>query len=443
MANPNPRDDNRIPTMGVANATSGFASIPVAGLNLFSGYGAIAMAIVDGNGTQITSFGGGTQYTNGAAAPTNPIGTMPVFNNAGTISQVSNTIGLPVNIVGGSSSGTQYADGAARGTATGTLGMVDDGTLIQSQTGSTLGEAFSIIRDAAGNARGANVDANNTLLMNNAYKLDSTNDSVTASNTTGNVASGVADSGNPVKVGAVYNSTQPSLTTGQRVDLQTGSRGSLRTEIFGANGTIGASALAPSDGVSQQNGIATFSQNLVYNGTTLDRLRSAAGGTGTQAIGGLTASGSSLAVAPVTIGGQAKTANPTAVTDGQVVNATFDKLGKQVVVGSIRDLKVNQITTIAASTSETTVLTSVASTFLDVYGVIVVNSSATATNVSFKDSTAGTTRFNIYVPAGDTRGFMLPESGAVAQTTVANNWTATSSASVTSLVITMLAVKNI
>lgn len=158
---------------------------------------------------------------------------------------------------------------------------------------------------------------------------------------------------------------------------------------------------------------------------------------------GTTASGASLTANPITIGGLGKTANPTAVTDGQVVNSLHDKLGKRVVVGSIRDLKVNQLTTITASTAETTVLTAVASTFLDVYGVIVVNSSATATNVSFKDSTSGTTRFNIYVPAGETRGFMLPESGGFNQTTVNNNWTATSSASVSSVIITMLAVKNI
>lgn len=158
---------------------------------------------------------------------------------------------------------------------------------------------------------------------------------------------------------------------------------------------------------------------------------------------GDTASGSSDAGNPNKIGGVGKTSNPTAVTDGQRVNAIFDKLGKQVVVGSIRDLKVNQITTITSSTSETTVLTAVASTFLDVYGVICVNSSGTATNVSFKDATSGTTRFNIYIPAGETRGFMLPESGAVAQSAVNNNWTATSSQSISSLIITMLAVKNI
>lgn len=167
-------------------------------------------------------------------------------------------------------------------------------------------------------------------------------------------------------------------------------------------------------------------------------------GTGTFAVqaAGPTTSGSSLTASPLTIGGLAKTANPTAVTDGQVVNGLYDKLGKTIAVGSIRTLKVNQITTITSSASETTVLTQVASTFLDVYGCIVTNTSATSVTVAFKDSTSGTTQFNIAVPAGDTRGFMLPEGGAIKQGTINNNWTATTQ-SVASVIITMLAVQNI
>ncbi len=162
-----------------------------------------------------------------------------------------------------------------------------------------------------------------------------------------------------------------------------------------------------------------------------------------QPVAGDTAAAATLSSKPVTTGGLAKTANPTAVTDGQVVNALHDKLGKQVVVGSIRDLKVQQQTTITTSTSETTVLTAVASTFLDVYGVICTNISGTGVHVIFKDATTGTERFRIYVPANDTRGFMLPESAAHCQAAVNNNWTATCSASITSLYITMFAVKNI
>jgi hypothetical protein len=157
---------------------------------------------------------------------------------------------------------------------------------------------------------------------------------------------------------------------------------------------------------------------------------------------GSTAAGASITTAPVTTGGQAKTANPTAVTDGQVVNATYDKLGKQVVVGSIRDMKGDATITLTTSTSETTLIAQVASTFLDVYGVIVENTSASASEITFRDTTGGSARFYIYVPAGETRGFMLNESAGFKQATVNTNWTAQSSASVTSIKIAVLYVKN-
>jgi hypothetical protein len=159
-------------------------------------------------------------------------------------------------------------------------------------------------------------------------------------------------------------------------------------------------------------------------------------------IEGKTAAAASITAKPVTIGGQAKTANPTAVTDGQVVNTTHDKLGKLIAVSALRDLKAMQSTTITASASETTIVTAIASTFNDLFGLILTNSSATPTNVTIKDSTGGTTRAVIYVPAGDTRGFMLGAGEALPQSTVNTAWTATSSASITSLFVSAYYVKN-
>jgi len=49
------------------------------------------------------------------------------------------------------------------------------------------------------------------------------------------VASGATDSGNPHKIGGVFNTTQPTVTTGQRVDLQTNNRGALLV-ASGVNG---------------------------------------------------------------------------------------------------------------------------------------------------------------------------------------------------------------
>ena len=145
---------------------------------------------------------------------------------------------------------------------------------------------------------------------------------------------------------------------------------------------------------------------------------------------------------PVKIGAVGHTANPTAVTDGQRVNAIADKLGKQICVGSIRELKGKQITTIS-TTGETTIITAATGFFLDVYGLIVANTSATACNIAFKDATAGTTEFNLVVPGNDTRGFMLPEGAAITQSTASNVWSATLGTAVTSIIITALYVKNL
>lgn len=117
--------------------------------------------------------------------------------------------------------------------------------------------------------------------------------------------------------------------------------------------------------------------------------------------------------------------------------------GQTLTANAPRGRKLHQITTITSSTSETTVLTAAASTYHDVYGIIVTNTSSTATEVSFKDATAGTTRFTISAPANDTRGFMVPVDAAVVQSATNNNWTATCADSVASIIVTVLAVKNL
>lgn len=146
---------------------------------------------------------------------------------------------------------------------------------------------------------------------------------------------------------------------------------------------------------------------------------------------------------PQKVGGQARTTNPTPVTDGDRCNFITDKLGKQVVVGSIRILKGRQVTTITSSTVETTIVTAGgASVFLDLYGLMLTNTSGTATEVTVRDATAGGTISSFMVPAGDTRGFTLGESAAMTQGTANNNWTATCTTSVASLKVTALYVKN-
>lgn len=146
---------------------------------------------------------------------------------------------------------------------------------------------------------------------------------------------------------------------------------------------------------------------------------------------------------PVKVGAMARTSNPAAVANADRVNFIADKLGKQITVGAIRELKGLQKTTITTSTGETTIVSAVASTYLDLYGLILANTSATIVTVTIRDTTGGSAIAIIEVPANDTRGFMLPVDSAIPQTTVNTNWTAQGDASITSLEITALYVKNV
>lgn len=242
--------------------------------------------------------------------------------------------------------------------------------------------------------------------------------------------------------------TQPTASLLNATVTGSGTAGSAATGVQTIQGIASMTPVQVSQATAANLnatvvGTGTFAVQATLAAETTKVIGTVNQGTSPWVVAGPTASGSSLTASPQTKGGLAKTTNPTAVADAQVVNSLHDKLGKQVVTGSIRDLKANQVTTITASTAETTIVTSVASVFLDMYGLIITNTSATAVNVAIKDATAGTTRFNFAVPAGDTRGFMLPEGGAIKQTAVTNNWTATVSASVTSVIITALTVQNL
>jgi len=146
---------------------------------------------------------------------------------------------------------------------------------------------------------------------------------------------------------------------------------------------------------------------------------------------------------PMKIGGKALTVNPVAVASLDRVDATYDKLGRQITAGSIRELKNRHRVTITSSVTETTIVAAVAATFRDIHQLIIVNTSATTTNVTIRDGTAGAIVFVIPLAAGEKWGFVSTESAALPQTAVNTNWTAQCSVSVASVEITAITVNNI
>lgn len=91
---------------------------------------------------------------------------------------------------------------------------------------------------------------------------------------TGNVASGAADSGNPVKVGGRHNTVYPTLTDGLRADLQLDTRGNLSVQLNIGNSSSIVGGSSPAD--SQTNsftGLYSNAFSAAFNESTWDRLR--------------------------------------------------------------------------------------------------------------------------------------------------------------------------
>jgi hypothetical protein len=126
-----------------------------------------------------------------------------------------------------------------------------------------------------------------------------------------------------------------------------------------------------------------------------------------------------------------------------VMSYGFDGVNPQQQRVYSRTAKGQQQTTITSSTSETTIVTADATYFLDLYGLILTNTSATVTKVTIKDATSGTTRAVLEVPPTDTRGFMLRSLDAMGQSAINNNWTATCGTSVAALEVTALYLKTL
>lgn len=146
---------------------------------------------------------------------------------------------------------------------------------------------------------------------------------------------------------------------------------------------------------------------------------------------------------PVKVGGVARNANPTAVANGDRVDATFDLAGRQVVTYADRALVTRSAATTISTTTETTLIAAGgAGVFHDLTMLVITNTSSTAVRVDIRDAAVGTVQFSIAIAANG--GAVLP-FGAVPlnQTTANTAWTAQLSAAVTDIRILATAVKRV
>jgi hypothetical protein len=149
---------------------------------------------------------------------------------------------------------------------------------------------------------------------------------VTAANTTGNVANGATDSGNPLKIGCVANGATPTaVVAGQRVNSWCGLNGQTIATLTGAASAMadgisnGATLLADNSG----SGIRVIIRPEFYNGNTWDRAKGDVNGLYVQQ-----STASAAAIGTLTIA-------TSAVSGGLVVKATAGNLyGLNIATGA-------------------------------------------------------------------------------------------------------------
>lgn len=381
------------------------------------------VSIVDGSGTQITSFGGGTQYADGATQVT-PTGTVALGKDGSNVLHAlpldaSNSNALKVSIVAGAGSG---------GTA------------------STYGAAFPSTGTAIGASDGTNMQ---NLLVESAsqknLRIGIYNGGTEAAVKAASTAAGATDPALVVAVspnnsiavtGTFWQSTQPvSLTSLPALVAGTALIGKVGIDQT-TPGTTNAVAIA-------QIGSTTILSGNGATGSGSQRVTLASDNTAIANWG----QGATAAAVPANAvyGGRiAKTALPTAVSDAQLVGAMSDKFGRQVaLLGTIRDLVGTQTTTISASTTETTIVTAAASVFNDLMLLVISNTSAsTNTRIDFRDTTAGSVLFSLQSIGGaNPIGFSLG-GASIPQTSVNTNWTAQCATSTTDVRVYAVFAKN-
>lgn len=127
--------------------------------------------------------------------------------------------------------------------------------------------------------------------------------------------------------------------------------------------------------------------------------------------------------APVQVSGIARTANPTKVSGGQVVKASMDAAGRQVMRPvQVRDLIATAQVSLTTGT-ELTLLAATAGEFHDLIMISLANTSTVAVQVDVREVTAGNIVYSASLPVGPHPPFILAPPVPYPNSATGNNWT--------------------
>ena len=408
----------RIPAQGQALAA---ASTPVvltaAQITTLTPPAAITNFALDATLTGGTQKAIARSAAKGATTAADITSTAQSADRQGMDVQIRTSAGAVVDTFGG---GTQFADGAARGTATGTLLMVDDGTLIQSAKGDASGRQAMNIEQLIG----TNVDVNsgtksagtlrvvlatdqpaltNKLLVtpdaNSAVNvaqingvtplmgsgimgtgsprvtIASDNDALTVKQATGTNLHVVLDANSGVDIGKLTANQSMNFAqlVGTATDVNSGNKsaGTLRVVLATDQPALTNKLLVTPDALpaNQSVNVAQVAGTNTVTG----------GVNGLQAMAGAAADNAAVSGNPVLNGAVGRSTLKTNVTNGNVTQVVADRYGRlQVVKPNLTNATSNG-SAITTNTNTTIVAAPSAGNHLKIYRLFAQNSSATGT----------------------------------------------------------------
>lgn len=309
-------------------------------------------------------------------------------------------------------------------------------TLLNNQTGpiicDTKGSTFTVIRDAALNARGVNVTAGNALQTD--ITSVNGNAALAGNGVTGTGSQRVTIASDNTPFPVKFDLTTPG-TTNQVAARITGNAGgildaataaavpanALYSGINVAGNMRGLTGANPSGSIfAAQTDLASIAGTTAVTG----------GVNGSLGTGGLAANGATVAGNPVLGGCQAINAELTAVTNGQAVDCVSDLTGKQIYMPfSNKENFVNANVTVTTATNTSVIAAAGAGVKIYLTGFSCANTGSTSSLVSFTSGSGGTVIWNSMNPAGSGTNMAIVPPVATAANTALFLTTASASTS--------------
>jgi hypothetical protein len=205
------------------------------GTSLSSTAGALNSYITGGNLTSITNSVKVNLYDSSGTSLSSTAGALNSYITGGNLTSITNSV--KVNLYDGGGNSLSSTSGALNVALSGSSTVTaNQGTAaitanawpykITDGTNTAAVKAASTAAIATDPALVVAISPNNSLSV-----LQATASNLNAQ-VVGNVASGSADSGNGIKISGVYNTIVPSLSTGNRGDIQLDSRGALQVTLL-------------------------------------------------------------------------------------------------------------------------------------------------------------------------------------------------------------------